>query len=180
VLPVQAFRLHRSFQRVLQKFRANPQCEVRVDHDFASVIRACAGTPRHGQDGTWILPNMVRAYTDFHNAGFAHSVETWVNGQLVGGLYFIAIGRAVFGESMFSHASDASKIALAALVCLCRYHGVTLIDCQQNTSHLASLGAHEVPRVQFLRSIEQSRQAPSPNWSFHPVYWDELLPQPHS
>jgi leucyl/phenylalanyl-tRNA--protein transferase len=180
VLPVQSFRLHRSFQRVLQKFRANTHCEVRVDHDFAAVIRACATTSRPGQDGTWILPSMVQAYTRFHEAGFAHSVETWINGQLAGGLYFIAVGRAVFGESMFSHASDASKIALAALVCLCRRHGVALIDCQQNTSHLASLGAHEVPRAQFLRSIAQSREASTPDWSFNPVYWNELLPKSSS
>jgi leucyl/phenylalanyl-tRNA--protein transferase len=95
---------------------------------------------------------MVEAYTALHQAGHAHSIETWIDGQLVGGLYCVAIGRAVFGESMFSLMPDASKIALAALVVFCLENGIALIDCQQNTAHLASLGAHEVPRNAFLES----------------------------
>ncbi len=176
VLPVTEFRLHRSLRKTLQKFRSDPRCEIRVDHDFGAVIRACAGTQRPGQPGTWIVPRMVAAYEGFHAAGHAHSVETWVDGQLVGGLYFIALGRAVFGESMFALVTDASKIALAALVCLCRHHGVELIDCQQNTRHLASLGAREIARADFLRSIRQRQQDPSPPWAFNTVYWNELLP----
>lgn len=176
VLPVGQFRLHHSLRKTLRKFRSDPLCEIRVDHDFGAVIRACAGTQRPGQPGTWIVPRMVAAYEGFHAAGYAHSVETWIGGQLVGGLYFIALGRAVFGESMFAHATDASKIALAALVCLCRRHGVALIDCQQNTRHLASLGAHEIPRAEFLHSIEASQQASVPDWAFRTVYWNELLP----
>lgn len=176
VLPVAKFRLHRSLRRTLQHFRASPQCEVRIDHDFGAVIRACAGTPRAGQPGTWIVPQMVQAYMAFHRAGHAHSVETWVDGQLVGGLYCIAVGGAVFGESMFAHATDASKIALAALVCLCRRYGVTMIDCQQNTRHLASLGAHEIPRAEFLCHSTLAQQSAGPAWRFDPVYWDELLP----
>lgn len=176
VLPVAEFRLHRSLRRTLQRFRATPGCEVRVDSAFVNVIQACARTPRDGQSGTWIVPAIVQAYSALHAAGHAHSVETWVNGRLVGGLYCVALGRAVFGESMFAHATDASKIALAALVCLCRRSGVALIDCQQNTGHLASLGAREIERAQFLRHVEQARVLPACNWRFESVYWDELLP----
>lgn len=178
VLHVQEFRLHRSLRRVLQRFRATPDCEVRIDSDFSAVIHACANKPRAGQSGTWIVPSMVAAYEALHAAGHAHSVETWVNGQLVGGLYCVALGRAVFGESMFAHATDASKIALAALVCLCRREEVRLIDCQQNTGHLASLGAREMERSQFLNHVARARQDPACTWKFEPVYWTELLPNP--
>jgi leucyl/phenylalanyl-tRNA--protein transferase len=169
------FRLHRSLRKTLQRFRITPGCEVRIDSDFAAVIRACAQTPRAGQSGTWIVPPMVAAYEALHAAGHAHSVETWVDGRLVGGLYCIAIGRAVFGESMFAHATDASKIALAALVGLCRHQGVALIDCQQNTPHLASLGAREVARAGFLRHVQAAREQPPCDWRFQSVYWDALL-----
>jgi len=140
------------------------------------VIRACSAAPRDGQSGTWIVPPMVEAYGALHRAGHAHSVETWIDGELVGGLYCVAIGRAVFGESMFARRTDASKIALAALVCLCRHHGVQLIDCQQNTAHLASLGASEMPRERFVAHVARAREEPAPSWRFEPVYWAELLP----
>ena len=175
VLPVAEFRLHRSLRKTLQRFATTPGCEIRVDHAFGQVIRACANTPRAGQTGTWIVPEMVRAYERLHAAGDAHSVETWVDGKLVGGLYCVALGRAVFGESMFAHASDASKIALAALVCLCRRDGVALIDCQQNTAHLASLGAREIPRGDFLQHVAAARTLPPLRWHFEPAYWGELL-----
>lgn len=175
VLRPQEFRLHRSLRRTLQRFRATPGCEVRMDSDFSAVIRSCAQKPRAGQSGTWIVPAMVAAYEALHAAGHAHSVETWVDGRLVGGLYCVAFGRAVFGESMFAHATDASKIALAALVCLCRRGGVQLIDCQQNTGHLASLGAHEMPRAAFLQHVDEARTLPACNWRFESLYWDELL-----
>ncbi|MBS0468118.1 MAG: leucyl/phenylalanyl-tRNA--protein transferase [Proteobacteria bacterium] len=176
VLPVAEFRLHRSLRKTLQRFRATPGCEVRIDSDFATVIRACAQSPRAGQDGTWIVPAMVAAYRTLHAAGHAHSVETWVDGRLVGGLYCVALGRAVFGESMFAHATDASKIALAALVCLCRREGVELIDCQQNTGHLASLGAREISRAQFLQHVARASALPACNWRYESVYWDAVLP----
>ena len=175
VLPLAEFKLHRSLRRVLQKFRRTARCEIRVDHCFSAVMQACAATPRGGQDGTWILPDMVAAYTALHAAGHAHSVETWIDGQLVGGLYCIGLGHSVFGESMFAHTTDASKIALAALVCLCRHQGVALIDCQQNTPHLASLGAHEIPRTQFLQHLQRAQTEPSLDWKFEPLYWNELL-----
>jgi len=145
------------------------------------VIEACSRSPRVGQSGTWIVPDMVRAYTDLHRAGHAHSVETWIDGKLAGGLYCVALGRAVFGESMFTRRPDASKIALAALVSLCRHSGVRMIDCQQNTAHLASLGAREMPRGRFVAHVAQARQEEAPKWRFEPVYWTELLSaRPHS
>ena len=176
VLHVQEFRLHRSLRRVLQRFRPPGAWEVGFTSISPAVIRACAQTPRAGQDGTWIVPRMVAAYEALHAAGHTHSVETWVDGRLAGGLYCVALGRAVFGESMFAHATDASKIALAALVCLCRREGVALIDCQQNTGHLASLGAREIGRAQFLRHVARARAEPPCDWRFEPVYWNALLP----
>jgi len=178
VLHVDEFRLHRSLRRVVRRFIVTPGCEVRIDSDFAAVIQACAQTPRAGQSGTWIVPAMRQAYLALHQAGLAHSVETWVRGTLVGGLYCISIGRVVFGESMFAHATDASKIALTALIGLCRYHRIPLIDCQQNTSHLASLGAREIPRDDFLQQVCALRDVPpsppSP-WRFQTVYWQTVL-----
>ncbi|MDF1485683.1 leucyl/phenylalanyl-tRNA--protein transferase [Ramlibacter sp. H39-3-26] len=175
VLFTDEFRLHRSLRKTLQRFRATPGCAVRVDTAFEQVIRACAGAPRDGQSGTWIVPQMIDAYLAFHAAGHAHSVETWVDGELVGGLYCVGVGRAVFGESMFARATDASKIALAALVCLCRRGGVPLIDCQQNTRHLASLGARAIARGAFLDVVQAQRGQPGPAWTFDPVYWNMLL-----
>ncbi len=175
VLEVANFRLHRSLRRTLARFAATAGCEIRVDHDFAQVIAACAQAPRIGQSGTWIVPEMVAAYTALHRAGRAHSVETWIDGELAGGLYCVGMGRAVFGESMFARRPDASKIALAALVCICRRGGVTLIDCQQNTAHLASLGACEIPRRRFVSQVAVARQQPGPRWNFEPLYWQELL-----
>jgi leucyl/phenylalanyl-tRNA---protein transferase len=176
VLEMDAFRLHRSLRKTLARFSITPGCEIRVDYRFEAVIEACARAPRIGQTGTWILPEMVRAYTDLHRAGHAHSVETWIGGELVGGLYCVAIGRAVFGESMFARQPDASKIALAALVSFCRRHGISMIDCQQNTGHLASLGAREMPRQRFLSHVADARLQAGPVWRFEPVYWSELLP----
>ena len=175
VLDVSDFRLHRSLRKTLHKFIATPGCEIRVDHDFQAVIQACAGTPREGQAGTWIVDAMVDAYAALHRAGLAHSVETWVDGELCGGLYCVAIGRAVFGESMFAHRTDASKLALAALVALCRAQGATRIDCQQNTRHLASLGAHEVGRDAFVAQLARDTGQSPLQWRFEPVYWMQLL-----
>ncbi len=175
VLQTADFKLHRSLRKTLAKFNITPGCEIRIDHDFAAVIQACASSPREGQSGTWIVPDMVQAYCALHSAGHAHSVETWVDGQLAGGLYCTNIGAAVFGESMFSRANDASKTALAALVALCRAQGIAQIDCQQNTAHLASLGAREVPREQFCASVALATAQKAPQWRFDPVYWQQLL-----
>ncbi len=204
VLAPADFKLHRSLRRVLAQFSRDPACDIRIDTAFADVILACAQSPRgdvqagargplrdvkpgrpakahltaQGEANTWILPEMIQAYIALHRAGLAHSVETWVNGELAGGLYCVALGQAVFGESMFSHATDASKIALAALVCFCRHHGIELIDCQQNTGHLASLGAREIKRSEFIAHVASSTPKPGPRWEFDNLYWRELLPLP--
>jgi leucyl/phenylalanyl-tRNA--protein transferase len=176
VLNTSDFKLHPSLRKTLRKFRDAPHCSIRVDSAFSSVIHACATRERIGQNGTWILPSMVQAYEQLHNEGIAHSVETWIDGKLVGGLYCIALGKAVFGESMFAYATDASKIALAALVCLAREHDIPWIDCQQNTRHLASLGAKEMPRDLFLAGIQKLHRQPEIPWEFKSVYWSQLLP----
>ena len=175
VLQPTNFKLHRSLRKSINRFRTNPRCEIRVDSAFGSVINACASSPRLGQSGTWIVSAMVQAYTDLHHAGFAHSIETWIDGKLEGGLYCVAVGNAVFGESMFARSNDASKLALAALVALCLEHGVALIDCQQNTRHLASLGASEIPRTDFLAHIGQAQKHAGPVWQFSPLYWEHVL-----
>lgn len=178
VLHTAEFRLHRSLRQRIKAFRARPGCEIRVDHDFAAVIQACAQSPRDGQAGTWIVDDMVAAYTALHRAGHAHSVETWIDGQLAGGLYCVNLGRTVFGESMFARQTDASKLALAALVALVRRQGVALIDCQQNTRHLASLGAREIPRTAFAQAVQQGLAHAPPSWHFESIYWNELLSAP--
>ncbi len=179
VLPVAEFRLSHSLRKTLKKFVRTPGCEVRIDHAFRAVIEACAGTPRDGQDGTWIVPAMVEAYTQWHRLGRVHSVETWVDGQLVGGLYGIGIGRMFFGESMFAHRTDASKIALCALIAFCREHGIALIDCQQNTRHLASLGAREVSRAAFEAHLARaSGAADIADWTYDSALWRHVLDAP--
>lgn len=128
--------------------------EVRLDTAFARVIAACAQTPRRGQHGTWIVPEMQAAYRRLHELGLAHSVETWVDGELVGGLYGIALGRMFYGESMFSWRSDASKIAVAHLARYLERLGFGMVDCQMHTAHLASLGAREIPRDDFIARLD--------------------------
>lgn len=177
VLQVADFRLHHSLRKTLRRFSRSSRCEVRFDSAFARVIRECAASPRDGSPGTWIVPAMQSAYIDFYRAGYAHSVETWIDGELVGGLYCVCLGRAVFGESMFSKRNDASKIALAALVCFCRANAIQRIDCQQNTGHLASLGAAEMERSTFLAACARAMQEPATRWHFEPLYWQELVPE---
>ena len=176
VLFTEEFRLHRSLKKALGQFVASSRCEIRIDSSFNEVITACSVSPRSGQSGTWIVPEMVNAYQRLHEQGGAHSVETWIDGQLVGGLYCVAIGRAVFGESMFSRVTDASKLALCALVAFCRENDVGWIDCQQNTRHLASMGAREISRNSFLAQVEADTSKPSPRWAFSPLYWRHLIP----
>jgi len=126
--------------------------EVTADHDFQKVIMECRG-PRRGIRDTWITPQMVEAYLDLHRAGYAHSVETWIDGQLAGGLYGVAIGRAFFGESMFTRVTDASKIALVTLTRQLLAWNFGIIDCQMRTEHLASFGAREIPRDEFAQRL---------------------------
>ncbi len=177
VLFTDEFRLHRSLRKTVARFAGDLNCEIRIDSAFGAVIEACATSDRPGQSGTWIVPAMVDAYKAFHAAGHAHSIETWIDGELVGGLYCVALGHAVFGESMFTRVPDASKIALAALVAFCRHAGIAIIDCQQNTQHLASLGAREIRRSDFVATVARTARLPPPVWEFEPVYWRELLPR---
>lgn len=175
VLRVADFKLQPSLRKTLRAGLRSGRLEVRFDHDFEAVIRACSGSPRKGQDGTWILPEMVAAYCALHRAGHAHSVETWWDGELAGGLYCINLGRMVFGESMFSRRSNASKIALATLVATCESWDITAIDCQQNTAHLASLGARELPRREFQLLVRQQVARPAPDWRLDPLYLSAWL-----
>jgi len=145
--------------RSLRKAVARESFETRYDTAFEEVMREC-GAPRDGQAGTWILPEMVAAYARLHELGFAHSVESWKDGRLAGGLYGLLLGRVFFGESMFSRATDASKVALVKLVERARGLGVRVIDCQQATRHLASLGAREIARREFARLLAESIQYP--------------------
>ncbi len=171
VLDPQRFRLHRSLRKTLRSGLASERLRVRFDHATPQVIEACAHTPRPGQHGTWIVPAMVQAYQAWHRAGAVHSVETYLDGTLVGGLYAVRLGGMVFGESMFSHRSDASKIALAALVAWARRHKIALIDCQQATPHLMTLGAHPIARDDFVRHVAQAVQRPTAPWVFDPEDW---------
>jgi leucyl/phenylalanyl-tRNA--protein transferase len=177
VLPSAEFRVSHTLAKTLRRFRRTPGCELRFDSAFERVITACARTPRPGQDGTWIVPAVVEAYTAWHRAGRVHSAETWVDGELVGGLYFVSIGRMCFGESMFAHRTDASKIALAGFVAHALARGVALIDCQQNTRHLASFGGREIARAEFEAHLAQALHADAAvEWTYDDSAWDLLAP----
>jgi leucyl/phenylalanyl-tRNA---protein transferase len=158
VLFLDELRVTRSLRRVIRAKRF----AVTLDRAFLHVMAGCAA-PRDGQDSTWITPEIVHAYSELARLGYAHSVEAWADGELAGGLYGVAIGRMFFGESMFARRSDASKVALAHLVWQLRRWNFELIDCQMTTSHLASLGAREVPRGTFNTRISRLvRQPPIP------------------
>lgn len=140
--------------RSLARTMRNTRFEVRADTAFDEVIAGCR-QPRRGESGTWITEEMAEAYGALHRAGFAHSVETWLDGELVGGLYGVALGRAFFGESMFTRVSDASKVALVALARQLAHWRFGVIDCQMNTAYLASFGAREIPRAEFTRRLRE-------------------------
>ncbi len=140
--------------RSLSKLIRKNNYTIQTDTHFAEVMQACAA-PRKDQQGTWIHPQMIVAYSKLHQLGLAHSVETWINGELVGGLYGIALGKVFFGESMFSRSPNASKIAFVHLVKQLSEWEFALIDCQVKTAHLASLGAREIPRTIFRQLLEQ-------------------------
>ena len=140
--------------RSLHKALRNRDYKVRADTSFRAVMQACA-EPRPEQDGTWITDEMIAAYCALHEQGVAHSVETWSGGELAGGLYGVALGRMFYGESMFTRAADASKIALVHLVRQLERRGFGMIDCQVHTGHLASLGARAIPREDFMRKLQK-------------------------
>jgi leucyl/phenylalanyl-tRNA--protein transferase len=163
VLFPEELRITRSLRKTL---RHRPY-EVRFDTAFAQVMQGCA-QPRAGQGGTWIGPQMVAAYTRLHELGFAHSAETWIHGELAGGLYGIAIGHMFYGESMFTRITDASKIAFVHLVWQLRRWGFGMIDCQMKTAHLASLGAREIPRAEFIRRLRELIESERPAAPWRP------------
>ena len=174
VLPVSDFRMRRSLRQTLARRLAQGNFEIRFDTQFEAVMRACAQSPRPQQQGTWISEDMIQAYVKLHRMGIAHSVETWVDGQLQAGLYGINLGRAMFGESMFTRIPDGSKLALAALVGFCLDNDIEWIDCQQNTRHLASMGAHEIERKAFTDWLTRVTEKAPPSWQFNSVYWDRV------
>lgn len=157
VLEPSEFHISRRLSRILKKgvFR------VSFDNAFESVIRACASVPRKGQQGTWITPEMEKAYIRLHREGFAHSVESWLDGELAGGIYGVSLGKCFFGESMFSYRANGSKVALAALVERLKSWNFSMIDAQVTTRHLLGLGAKEMPRAIFLKRLREALRFPT-------------------
>ena len=156
-------KISRSLRKTLKK----DDYHICTDRSFTQVMQACAA-PRKDQAGSWIHPQMIAAYSALHAMGLAHSVETWVNGELIGGLYGVALGKVFFGESMFSRQPDASKIAFVHLVMQLQYWQFGLIDCQVRTSHLASLGAREISRTEFSQMLDDliTGIEPGHTWNF--------------
>ncbi|NPA52050.1 MAG: leucyl/phenylalanyl-tRNA--protein transferase [Aquificae bacterium] len=150
VLYPKDLKISRSLKKVLKK----DKFEVYFNRDFEQVIRNCSKIPRKGQNGTWILPEIIEAYKKLYLLGYAQSVETYLDGQLVGGLYGVVIGKVFFGESMFSRVSDASKVAFVHLVKKLEKEGFHFIDCQVSSNYLANFGAVEIPRDRFLDELK--------------------------
>jgi leucyl/phenylalanyl-tRNA--protein transferase len=164
----QNFKVRKSFARVLR----SGKFEVKFDTAFEHVISHCATIKREGQKSSWILPQMQKAYTHLHHEGYAHSVEVYQKGELVGGLYGISLGGAFFGESMFSLVSNASKVAFKALSDVLAVRGYDFIDCQMKTEHMVRLGAQEMPREQFLEALAVSQKKPSIVGSWQSFHWE--------
>jgi leucyl/phenylalanyl-tRNA---protein transferase len=148
------FHVSRSLRRTLNRRTFT----VTADRAFEDVIAACAKPQAPPRDSTWITPEMRRAFIALHHAGYAHSIETWQDGELAGGLYGVSLGACFFGESMFSRETDASKVAMHRLVELAKHRGWPVIDCQVPNEHLQSLGAREIPRAEFLALLNQALQ----------------------
>jgi leucyl/phenylalanyl-tRNA--protein transferase len=168
ILVPSEFRISRSLRKRLRR----RDYEIRVDTCFERVMAECAA-PRPGQTGTWITSEMRAAYAALHRGGMAHCVETWIGGELAGGLYGVAVGRMFYGESMFSRAADASKLALVHLVRQLARWSFRMIDCQMATAHLATLGARTVPRREFMRNLRELVNYPGP---IAPWCFDDDLP----
>ena len=157
VLEPDKFHISRRLGRLLKQ----GTFKVTFDRAFESVIRACASVPREGQDGTWITPEMQQAYIRLHEEGFAHSVESWLDGELAGGIYGVSLGKCFFGESMFSYKSNASKVALATLIQRLKVWDFSMLDAQVTTHHLLSLGAKEISRSVFLKRLREALSFPT-------------------
>ena len=162
------FKVRKSFRRVLK----NKGFGITFDRHFPAVIRRCASVRRKGQEKTWILPEIIEAYESLYDQGYAHSVEVHLGGSLVGGLYGVALGRAFFGESMFSLVSDASKVAFKALSDVLGAKGYDFIDCQMRTDHMVGLGAEVVPRDRFLDELEVALSDPGDTGYWHHFSWE--------
>jgi leucyl/phenylalanyl-tRNA--protein transferase len=177
VLDTASFKISDSLKKTLRRIERSRteggRWDVRFDSDFDAVMRACAA-PRKDGPGTWISDDIIAGYSGLHRMGYAHSSELWLDGELVGGAYGVCIGRMFYGESMFARVSDASKVALAYLVAFLRNHGVRMIDCQQETSHLASLGAAPISRAKFLEHLRAAISEPAiPRWEVAPPFDSE-------
>jgi len=161
VLFTDEFIFRKSLKKRMKRF------EIRYDSFFKEVISQCGEIPREGQEGSWIIPEIIEAYTVLHDMGYAHSIEAWQEDKLVGGLYGVAIGKIFFGESMFAKVSDASKVAFATLVQKLKDDGFSMIDCQISSPHLKSLGAREIAREEFMNILnkEVSKEC-------NPVLWN--------
>ncbi len=160
VLFTAEFKLHKSLRKTITRWQAAGRMQVHIDSAFGSVLSACANRP----EGTWMTAPLMQAYNDWHALGGVHSVETWLDGELVGGFYGVGLGRMFYGESMFSRIPDASKIALACFVQWFELQGGDIIDCQQDTAHLLSLGARTISRSDFEQFIAQRTQEKAPDW----------------
>ncbi|HEY9278466.1 MAG TPA: leucyl/phenylalanyl-tRNA--protein transferase [Eoetvoesiella sp.] len=182
VLSCADFKVSRSLRKKLRQLASteqspNARMQIKLNTALPEVIKNCAG-PRTTQSGTWISDEIQAAYLAWHRAGRVHSIETWIDGTLVGGLYGVCLGRFFFGESMFARMSDASKIALAYLVAFLSAQGIRHIDCQQQTGHLASLGARPLDRREFLSMVEAATCLPSAAWGRGQLLQSgELLPE---
>ena len=170
VLKCAAFHPSHSLRKRLRQIarhqqQGNFEVVVRVDHALRSVMQGCARRATDGSPETWITRDMQLAYQAWHLAGQVHSIETWIQGELVGGLYGVSLGKMFYGESMFSHATDASKIALAHLVNFLSRQGVQWIDCQMQTDHLGSLGARPVARHVFIEHVRKASTEPAVDWA---------------
>jgi leucyl/phenylalanyl-tRNA--protein transferase len=152
--------LKKTLKKVHKSMHSDQRWQVRFDSAFEEVMRACS-EPRSDGAGTWISKDIIAGYNALHQQGYAHSSELWFDGKLVGGAYGVSIGHMFYGESMFARVTDASKIALAYLVHFLKKNGVTMIDCQQETPHLASLGAQPIPRTQFIAKLRNAIEQPS-------------------
>jgi leucyl/phenylalanyl-tRNA---protein transferase len=149
VLFLDEFKLRKSLKKRMKHF------EVRYDTSFVQVMQACGSISREGQEGSWIIPELIEAYSHLYDMGYAHSIEAWQEGELVGGLYGIVIGKMFFGESMFAKVRDASKVAFATLIERLKDEGFEMIDCQIPSAHLQSLGAREISRDAFMHHLQK-------------------------
>lgn len=173
VLYPEELRISRSLKKTIRKDRFL----ITMDQAFFRVIKSCAETRLNKEQPTWIVPEMINAYRQLHESGFAHSVEAWHEGKLAGGLYGLALGKCFSGESMFTRVTDASKVAFVYLVTFLKYAGFQMIDCQVKTSHLMSFGAREIPRKNFLQQLEKTLDIYQTHgkWSLNAALIRELI-----